>query len=185
MIGIKQYKIGQFNSKHSITEDQQFKALVEELGELSEALNTDATDEQVAEELADILFVSRSLAELREINISSELNGTIDENLGKNTATDGQKVTKEVSSDEKLAADYQDEQQPVETSSNSNNFDAGEFAEWLRNQGTPITKDRLYDEFPNFPSQRMIGVTCPIVGNQTAYYKQDLEHAARGGYPID
>jgi len=165
MTDIPQYKIAQFNSKHSVTEDQQFKALIEEIGELSEALNTDATDEDIGEELADVLFVSRSLAELREINISSALNETIDENLGKNTTTQGQKVTKD--------------------SSNSDDFDTEEFLQWLDQQGTPITKDRLYDEFPNFPSQRMIGVTCPVVGNQTAYFKSDLEHAVRGGYPID
>ena len=95
MIGINQPAIARFNGKHDVTEDQQFKALVEEVGELSEALYTDGTDEQVAEELADVLFVARSLAELRDINVTSHLNDVIAENNAKNSETDGQKVTKD------------------------------------------------------------------------------------------
>lgn len=94
---IPQYKIAQFNSKHDVTEDQQFKALVEEVGELSEALNRYETD-TIAEELADVVFVARSLAELHDINISTEVVDTITENLQKDTATDGSKVTKATSS---------------------------------------------------------------------------------------
>jgi len=92
---IPQYKIAQFNNKHNVTEDQQFKALVEEIGELSEALNRYETD-AIAEELADVIFVARSLAELRDINITSELNEVIEENLSKDTQTEGQKVTKSI-----------------------------------------------------------------------------------------
>jgi NTP pyrophosphatase (non-canonical NTP hydrolase) len=92
---IPQYKIAQFNSRHDVTEDQQFKALVEEVGELSEALNTEVGDDAVAEELADIIFVTRSLAELRDINITSELVETIAENSEKDESVDGNKVTKQ------------------------------------------------------------------------------------------
>jgi len=92
---IPQYKIAQFNSRHDVTEEQQFQALVEEVGELAEALNTEAGDDAVAEELADIKFVARSLAELRDINITSELVETIEENDEKNQSTQGQKVTKQ------------------------------------------------------------------------------------------
>jgi len=95
MIGINQPAIARFNGKHDVTEDQQFKALIEEVGELSEALYTDGTDEQVAEELADVLFVARSLAELRDIDIGKELNTVIEENIQKDESTDGEKVTKE------------------------------------------------------------------------------------------
>jgi len=92
---IPQYKIAQFNSKHNVTEDQQFKQLVEEVGELSEALNRDDTA-AITEELADIVFVARSLVELRGINITDELTKVIKENRSKDTQTDGQKVTKSV-----------------------------------------------------------------------------------------
>ncbi len=93
--GIPQYKIAQFNNRHDVTEDQQFKALVEEVGELAEARNRASNDDEVAEELADVIFVARSLAELRDINISSEVQSVIEENNAKNTQTDGSKVTKE------------------------------------------------------------------------------------------
>ena len=95
MIGINQPAIARFNGKHDVTEDQQFKALVEEVGELSEVYNRDTTDERVAEELADVLFVTRSLAELRDIDIGKELNTVIEENIQKDESTDGEKVTKE------------------------------------------------------------------------------------------
>ena len=95
MIGINQPAIARFNGKHDVTEDQQFKALVEEVGELAEVYNRDTTDERVAEELADVLFVARSLAELRDIDIGKELNTVIEENIQKDESTDGEKVTKE------------------------------------------------------------------------------------------
>ena len=95
MIGINQPAIARFNGKHDVTEDQQFKALIEEVGELSEALYTDGTDEQVAEELADVLFVARSLAELRDIDIGKELNTVIEENIQKDESRNGEKVTKQ------------------------------------------------------------------------------------------
>lgn len=90
-IGHLQAAIARFNSRHDVTEDQQFKALIEEVGELSEAYNTDG---DVAEELADVIFVARSLAELRDINITDEVHEVTQENLQKDKSTGGQKVTK-------------------------------------------------------------------------------------------
>ena len=95
MTGIDQYKIAQFNNKHDVTEDAQFRQLVEELGELAEAYNREAGDEVVGEELADVIFVARPLAELREINVTGIVDDVIDVNLQKDTSTEGQKVTKD------------------------------------------------------------------------------------------
>ena len=89
-----QWKIALFNSKHDVTEQQQFHALVEEIGELAEAYNTEASDDEVAEEIADVLFVARSLAELRDIDPSMHLNEVIVENTKKDQNTDGRKITK-------------------------------------------------------------------------------------------
>lgn len=94
MTDVYQHKIALFNSRHDVTEAQQFKALVEELGELSEAYNTEAGDEAVAEELADVIFVARSLAEVRDIDITKHINGVTKENLEKDESTDGEKVNK-------------------------------------------------------------------------------------------
>jgi NTP pyrophosphatase (non-canonical NTP hydrolase) len=91
---IDQYKIATFNHRHDVTEDQQLKCLMEEVGELAEAYNRGACDEDVAEELADVLFVARSLAEFREIQVTGKLNEVIDENMEKSESTDGEKVTK-------------------------------------------------------------------------------------------
>jgi len=93
-IGHLQAAIARFNSRHDVTEDQQFKALVEELGELSETYNTNSTDADVAEELADVIFVARSLAELRGINITHKVASVTEENLQKDESTEGQKITK-------------------------------------------------------------------------------------------
>lgn len=89
-----QAAIARFNTRHDVTEDQQFKALVEELGELAEAYNTEADDDTVAEELADVIFVARSLAEVRDINITNHVHSVTDENLQKDETTEGQKVSK-------------------------------------------------------------------------------------------
>lgn len=87
--------IEQFNERHDVTERQQFQALVEEVGELSETLNRDSTENEIAEELADVIFVARSIAELHDIDIEAAVKQVTDENLQKNTSTDGTKVTKE------------------------------------------------------------------------------------------
>jgi len=93
-IGNLQAAIARFNSRHDVTEDQQFKMLCEEVGELAEALNTEEMQYSVAEELADVIFVARSLAEIRDINITDEVHEVTQENLQKDESTEGQKVTK-------------------------------------------------------------------------------------------
>jgi len=95
-----QAAIARFNNRHEVTEDQQFKMLCEEVGELAEALNTNGGQYDVAEELADVIFVARSLAELRDINITHEVHDVTQENLEKDESTEGQKVTKSVSGNE-------------------------------------------------------------------------------------
>lgn len=95
MKSVDQYRIAQFNDTHDVTEDAQFRQLVEEVGELAEAYNREVGDEGVGEELADVIFVARSLAELREINVTAMVSDVIDENAQKDTSKDGQKVTKD------------------------------------------------------------------------------------------
>jgi len=94
MTDIAQHKIAQFVDKHDLGEEQ-FKVLVEEVGEVAEAYHRDAPDEEIAEELADVIYVARALAEMRDINISRVLNEVAEENLHKDISTDGDKVTKD------------------------------------------------------------------------------------------
>lgn len=91
---VRQDKIAQFVSKHGCTEEQQFKALVEETGELSEALNRESSAEEIEEELADIIFVARSIGEIHDLDLTSAVNAVSDENLQKDSESDGSKVTK-------------------------------------------------------------------------------------------
>jgi len=124
---IRQDRIARFNDRHDVSSDQQFLMLIEELGELAEAVHDptlarycafkmsrlgdnaeytnregfdidtdwDKPDEtELAEELADIIFVARSLAEVHDINISARVNEVARENLEKDESSDGQKVTK-------------------------------------------------------------------------------------------
>ena len=87
--------IGQFIDKHDPSEDQQHKALIEEVGELAEALNRDADDDAVAEELADIVFIAYTLAYMRDVDLEYETVQTARENVDKDTSTDGAKITKQ------------------------------------------------------------------------------------------
>jgi NTP pyrophosphatase (non-canonical NTP hydrolase) len=87
--------IAQFVIKHDLTVDQQFRQLAEELGELAEALNCEEDTEAIAEEIGDVVFVARTIGYLHQIPVTPALNEVTEENLGKNTETDGDKVTKE------------------------------------------------------------------------------------------
>jgi len=78
-----------------IDAQSQFNCLVEEVGELAEALNKDAPDDAVAEEVGDVLFVARTIAVLHGINATTALNTVISENVRKSLDADGNKVTKE------------------------------------------------------------------------------------------
>lgn len=84
-----------FIHKHKPFPQQQTLALVEEVGEFSEAVNTGASADERAEELADIIFVALSLAIIYDVDVVSELHAVTQENLEKNTDTEGSKVTKE------------------------------------------------------------------------------------------
>lgn len=94
MSNVRQDWIARFLNAHDLGEDHQLLCLIEEVGELAEAYATDADDDKIAEELADILFVARTLAEVRDINITGVLNETALENLNKDADIDGAKVTK-------------------------------------------------------------------------------------------
>lgn len=90
---VYQYRIAQFNSKHDTDMDAQFRQLVEEVGELAEALNREDS-ELLAEEIGDVVFVARSMAELEDIDVTEMVNQIAEENLEKDAETDGSKVTK-------------------------------------------------------------------------------------------
>jgi NTP pyrophosphatase (non-canonical NTP hydrolase) len=89
--------IEKFVNKHDLTVDQQFKCLVEEVGEVAEALNTNASKEEVNEELSDVMFVARTITQLvgGQGHAQEQLENTALENLEKDTTTDGNKITKE------------------------------------------------------------------------------------------
>jgi len=84
-----------FVHKHRCPPTQQVLALVEEVGEFSETVNTGASESKLAEELADIVFVAISLGIIYDVDVISELHEVTQENLQKNAATEGNKVTKE------------------------------------------------------------------------------------------
>lgn len=94
MTDVKQHTIARFNEKHDLSVDSQFRQLVEEMGELAEAVNREDVGE-LAEELADVVFVARSIAELEDINLTKQVNAVAEENLEKDESTDGAKVTKD------------------------------------------------------------------------------------------
>lgn len=108
---VRQDRISLFNERHGVDEDSQFKQLSEEVGELAEAINRDAGDDAIAEELADVIFVARSIAEIRDINIGTVVNDVVKENLLKSQETDGDKVTK--STDGGVESQLDDDGKPL------------------------------------------------------------------------
>jgi len=78
---VRQYRIFKFNHRHDVSEDEQFSRLVSEMGDLADAYSTGASDEVVAEELANLIFTARSLAELRDIDVSEVVNDTVEDAL--------------------------------------------------------------------------------------------------------
>lgn len=90
-----------FNDKHNCRIDGQFRQLVEEIGELAEAVATE-NREQVLEECADVEYVARSIALLahepggyhRPPQVALE--ETAEYNLKKSGDRDGSKVTDDV-----------------------------------------------------------------------------------------
>lgn len=90
--------IRQFNEKHNCTVDGQFRQLVEEVGELAEAVATE-NREQVLEECADVEYVARSIALLEHeggLTPQDALEQTAEYNLKKSGDRDGSKVTDDV-----------------------------------------------------------------------------------------
>ena len=87
--------IEQFVEKHQPTVQQQFRCLVEEMGELSEALNENAGYEHIGEEIGDVIFVAHTLGVLHGIDVDMTVANIAAENLEKDTGTDGAKITKE------------------------------------------------------------------------------------------
>lgn len=85
--------INEFNKKHDLDIDGQALQLSAENGELCEAINKKDTEE-IREEVADVLFVAISIAELEGIDAIEALREITDENLDKNTSKEGNKVTK-------------------------------------------------------------------------------------------
>lgn len=70
--------------------DAQFKVLIEEVGELAEALNT---GEGYKEELADVLVTAFVLGEVMDIDLDKEYREKMLYNLGKSSEKSGGKVT--------------------------------------------------------------------------------------------
>ena len=91
---VAQHLIDGFVEKHDPSEQGQMYALTEELGELAETLNRDGSDADVAEELADVIFVARTLASMRDIRIVEAVNEVTAENAMKDVETQGDKITK-------------------------------------------------------------------------------------------
>lgn len=86
--------IAYFVEEHNIDSDGQHKCLVEELGELSEALLIDADRPVIAEEIGDVIFVAWTIALLHDIDPVSAVGTVAAENVRKDAGTDGGKVTK-------------------------------------------------------------------------------------------
>lgn len=89
-----------FNEKHGVDSDGQFRQLSEEVGELAEAINRDASDSAIVDECADVCFVARSIAilhdELDMMPPETAVRQKAEYNLRKSTETDGSKVTDDV-----------------------------------------------------------------------------------------
>ena len=90
--------IQEFVDTHEPTVEQQFRCLVEEIGELAEALNTEQ-NEAIAEEIGDVIFVAETLAILHGIDANRTTAMVAAENLEKDTGTDGAKITKATGGD--------------------------------------------------------------------------------------
>lgn len=85
--------IRQFVVEHDIDVDGQHKCLVEELGELSETLLTDADTPDIAEEIGDVIFVAWTLAILHDIPAMEAVSDVAAENIQKDGKVEGGKVT--------------------------------------------------------------------------------------------
>lgn len=66
-------------------------------------------------------------------------------------------------------------------------FDSEAFLEWLDEYGSPVPKQTLRDEWPNFPWENVpVGITGAITDDgELAYYRRDLRLAAEGKPNLD
>lgn len=86
-----QIQAAQFRNRMHIDDaDAQFKCLVEEVGELAEALNC---EEDAGEEIADVLVTAFVLADIEEVDVRAEYIDKMEYNLGKTPSKRGGKVT--------------------------------------------------------------------------------------------
>jgi len=86
--------IDRFNHRHDLALDGQTLQLVEEIGELAEAVQRDADEEQLREEAADVIFVAASVSLLVDGRPGDDAHYVARQNLQKDATTDGDKVTK-------------------------------------------------------------------------------------------
>lgn len=88
--------VTEFMCKHDLDEDsEQYKVLVEEVGELGSALlSGDKCD--IEEEVCDVLFVARLISVIHGLDdLDVRYNEVGLENVEKNTKKDGKKITKD------------------------------------------------------------------------------------------
>jgi hypothetical protein len=69
----------------------------------------------------------------------------------------------------------------------SKNFDSEAFLGWLDAYGSPVPKETLHEQWPNFPWENVpTGITGAITdGGKIAYYSHDLRRAAEGKPNVD
>jgi len=86
--------IEEFVSKHGLTVHNQMLALMEEMGELGEAMLRDDAS-AITEELGDIVFIAFSIAIMYDVDLERITEEIAAENIKKTRSTDGAKVTKD------------------------------------------------------------------------------------------
>lgn len=74
-------QIQTFLDRHTCTDEQQFRCLVEELGELSEAVNR-YDEAAIREEIGDILFVLRTLTTRYNVPVDGAMKQAIPDAIG-------------------------------------------------------------------------------------------------------
>jgi len=83
-----------FVEKHDLDVEQQFHCLVEEVGEVSEAILKEKDDFEVERELADVLFVARTMHKLLGGTARHHLKDVAEHNIRKSVSRKGDKISK-------------------------------------------------------------------------------------------
>jgi NTP pyrophosphatase (non-canonical NTP hydrolase) len=91
--------VKEFRDKHGLDKDSdQFNILVEEVGELGEAIAR-GNEEDILDECVDVIYVARLLSTIYQEDSSTPFGvryrRTANENLEKDISKDGNKVTKD------------------------------------------------------------------------------------------